>query len=113
MALPQVTLEDGRVAIRVTLKRAIEAHGKQVSELVIREPTAKELEAMQRGKGGEISQLNHLLAECAQIPYSSVLKLRAGDWRKALEALQSFDFLDADEPSEESSTPSPQTGESS
>jgi hypothetical protein len=76
---------------RVPLSRAIQAHDQKVSELVIYEPTAKELQALERGKG-EIARVNHLLAECARIPYSSVLLLRARDWQACMEALAEMGF---------------------
>jgi hypothetical protein len=75
----------------VQLSRPIPAHDQIHHVLVIHEPTAKELQALERGKG-EIARVNHLLAECARIPYSSVLLLRARDWQACMEALAEMGF---------------------
>lgn len=75
----------------VTLRHPIEVDGAERSEIAIREPCPKDLEAMDRGKG-EVQKANLLLAACAGIPVTSVHKMRMVDYQACMEALESLGF---------------------
>ncbi len=94
---------------RVTLSHPVEAHGETLTELVIQEPTARDFESMDRGKG-QIQQVHHLLASCAKVPYSTILSLRVRDYQAAMGALAELGFQEAAEPLTESSDEFPETG---
>ena len=83
-----------RRSIKVSLASPIRAHDEDVTELVIQEPRALEFEAMDRGKG-ELQKVNHLLAACAKVPYSSILTLCSRDYQAAMEALGKLGFQEA------------------
>jgi len=91
-----------RKSVKVALEQPVEAHGVEVSELTIQEPSAREFEAMDRGKG-EIQKTNYLLAACSKVPYSTILNLSAHDYQAALAALGELGFQEASPPSDESS----------
>lgn len=99
--------------IEVTLGDPIQAHGEQITTLVIHKPKPKDFEAMDEGKG-ETAKANRLLASCARIPYSSVLTMELEDYEACMDALGGLaGFLEPLGSLEESSSPSPETGTSS
>ena len=97
-------------SITIQLMEVLEAHGRELTELVVHAPRARDFEHMDAGGTGEIKRTNHLLASCAKIPYSSVLQLGSRDYQAALEALASLGFTASPTPSEESDEESPATG---
>lgn len=90
-----------RKSTELVLEQPVEAHGGTISKLTISEPSAREFEAMDRGKG-EIQKTNHLLAACAKVPYSTILNLSARDYQAALGALGELGFTQASETSSDS-----------
>lgn len=78
-------------SITVKLRRPIQAHGKTVTELVVKEPSPRDLQAMDRVQG-EVSKINALLAEVCQVPISSIYQLRMRDYEPLIDALYKLGF---------------------
>lgn len=84
--------------VRVPLRRAIQAHGEEVRELVLREPTGKDLRTMGLPFGfsasGEVqidaAATHRAIVVLAGVPSSSVDQLSAGDFMAAVGALMGF-----------------------
>ena len=85
----------------VTLQHPIQVDGEPCTELVIREPSPKDLQATDAGKG-DVHKANLLLAACAGIPISSVYLLRMVDYQACTEALAELGFTSPSEPGDES-----------
>ena len=95
----------------IKLSQPITAHGEMLTQLVLREPTAKDIEATDKAAiDAPTKKANHLLAAVAGIPYSSVLLLRLRDWNACMEALAEMGFFEEPSPPSESDAESHQTG---
>lgn len=94
--------ENGDPVAVVCLRRKYEAHGEQIDQIRIVEPTGKMMEAVDRAAGEQTKGFNHLLAATASVPYSTICKLKAADWRVCGEALAALGFTIADASLEES-----------
>ncbi|OFX01395.1 MAG: hypothetical protein A3E78_01940 [Alphaproteobacteria bacterium RIFCSPHIGHO2_12_FULL_63_12] len=95
----------------ITLSQPITAHGESITKLVLREPTAKDIEATDKAAtDAPTKKANMLLASVAGIPYSSVLLLRLRDWNACMEALAEMGFFEEPSPRSESEPESHQTG---
>ena len=82
----------------LTLLQPINAHGQDVTTLTIRPPTGKDLRTcgypfIIGNEGVQIidaAAIAKLLANCAQIPPSSVDQLSPADWTSGMTAIISF-----------------------
>lgn len=80
--------------VKLDLKRPIEAHGEEVSVLHFREPTVKDLRKTGYPVTGN-SEINvdaavNLIAACADIPPSSVEKMKPTDFTSAVAVIGDF-----------------------
>jgi hypothetical protein len=85
--------------VTITLTKSLTAHGQTCSTITIREPTGKDLrqcgypfiiskEGQERKIDGEA--ISKLIANCSQIPLSSVDMMGPADWNEAMAAVISF-----------------------
>ena len=83
--------DDTPESVTVRLSRPIQAHGREVTELVVSEPSPRHLEAMDRATG-PVAKVNLLLSEICQVPTSSIYQLRMRDYGELVEALGTVGF---------------------
>ncbi|MFP3943816.1 MAG: phage tail assembly protein [Alphaproteobacteria bacterium] len=80
----------------ITLKRPIEAHGKEVTELTFREPTLGVLDGLEievTGDGGvklNLGDIVKLVASMAEIPPSSARQIALSDLKEIAGEVQDF-----------------------
>lgn len=75
--------------IEVDLQRPVEAGGRKLESLSLREPTALDIELCWK-HGSEITRAIHLLASLAEIGPDEVRALKAADFTRAAEAASAF-----------------------
>ena len=67
--------------VAVSLSRPIEVDGKTISSLTLRRPLVRDLIAAER-QPGDIAQEAALLSLCAGIPFETIGRLDAADYRR-------------------------------
>jgi hypothetical protein len=75
--------------VKVALSRPIKVGDDELSELLLREPTAGDLEATD-GADGDVAKSILLIAKLADVPPSSIRSLRAKDLQTVSEAIAPF-----------------------
>ena len=87
--------EGDAVAI-VRLSREYKAHDKDIGEITIVEPDARQMEIFGRSQN-QVEGTHRLMAACAKIPYASIAKFKARDMKCCYEALASVGFQPEEE----------------
>ena len=75
--------------VEVPLLRPVEAGGRKLESLSLREPTALDIELCWKHPG-EITRMVHLLASLAELSPDEVRALKAADFARAAEAAGAF-----------------------
>jgi hypothetical protein len=82
------------MSVTIKLRKPIQAHGKEIDELTLKEPTGGNLRrcGLPFGVGGVVETENvaKLISELGSVPPSTVDRLCALDFKEALEVVMHF-----------------------
>lgn len=106
-------LDDQLEFVDVQLSGPIRVNGRDVTQLRIREPVAKDLRASRKEKESEDLYFQLVLSRCARVSVDSIGMLRLKDYEACAEALASLGFTEEPEPQSSGSPGSQETGKSS
>ena len=72
------------------LQHPITVNGVEITEIALRRPKVRDLETMDKAKGGEIAKSVEFMAHLAEWPPAQVRELDAADFQAASKVIEGF-----------------------